>query len=496
MRKRECNNPPQAGLGRDCEGKRNETRSCRVDTVCPIDGKWTAWGPFKYCSKECGGGRGYHNRTCIPPRNGGKPCRGITEEYDAACNTEPCPGATLPPELANSLKEQLQASNENYVEEPGSKVRMDCTAGIALIHAEFPEARIEWRRNGQHVAIDGARIAVDSGRLVFEAVKSGDNGVYTCQAETGGITGVVLAVFSLAVPPEAPDTQAYEAEGLEIPCHGEQLGLLFDGFVTQWYKGDRLIKSYEDVEPEEVNVEHFKNIDKRYEGVYKCIVIHQASQRRWVTNIAQVEVLPERAMHQRLMTMVKSKIPLSLPMLKLNQKNTLMVAGGVGGGLVVVLLLCCVCVCCCSENEDDEKERYMDKEANRPSANGRTQSSVKSGGYPGYGKQRPVPGSLQPLSGSNPRKQPLQPVTRPPPRPAGSAQPSIKSAKMPPPGIKHPIKGLGDVQLKDSRKKNAPSRKPPMTVPAKGGKKSSSPKKGSRQPKTKTSSKKQKATRK
>ena len=39
----------------------------------------------------------------------------------------------------------------------------------------------------------------------------------------------------------------------------------------------------------QVNVEHFKNIDERYAGVYKCVVIHYASQRQWVTNIAQVE---------------------------------------------------------------------------------------------------------------------------------------------------------------------------------------------------------------
>lgn len=33
---------------------------------------------------------------------------------------------------------------------------------------------------------------------VFEAVNSGDNGVYTCQAEAGGVKNVILAVFSLA----------------------------------------------------------------------------------------------------------------------------------------------------------------------------------------------------------------------------------------------------------------------------------------------------------
>eukprot|EP00057_Strongylocentrotus_purpuratus_P006502 XP_011660976.1 PREDICTED: uncharacterized protein LOC105436761 [Strongylocentrotus purpuratus] len=472
VRERKCNNPPQAGVGKDCKGKANDTMPCTINVPCPVDGKWEPWAPVRHCSKDCGGGSGYSNRTCIPPRNGGTPCEGNFENFELPCNIEDCPDATLPPALANGLRKLLDESHVNLGRDPGDNALMDCTAAIRIVHQNYSDARIEWRRNGQRLAIDGARIQLDTGRLVFEAVNSGDNGVYTCQAEAGGVKNVILAVFSLAVPPEAPDIQGYEAEGLEIPCNGAQLGLLFDGFTTQWYKGDKLIKSYEDVEPEEVNVEHFKNIDERYAGVYRCVVIHFSSQRQWVTNIAQVEVLPKRAMHKRLMAMAKTKATGS---------SFVMIAGGVGGVLVVFLIGCCICVCCCFSEEDDlDKDKSFDREAAKPLLG---DGDRKRGGKPRPGDMSPAkkgppsspakkepggpPGAAKPgappskATGKGPPKSPGKGA----PKPAGKAPP--KSPGKGPPG-KAPSKSPGKAPPKSPGK--APSKSPGKAPPKSPGK--------------------------
>lgn len=56
-----------------------------------VDGKWSSWGPWSLCSKECNGGRKRRYRQCNKPapRFGGKICKG---KYfvERMCNLDPC----------------------------------------------------------------------------------------------------------------------------------------------------------------------------------------------------------------------------------------------------------------------------------------------------------------------------------------------------------------------------------------------------------------------
>lgn len=57
----------------------------------PRNGRWVDaedWGP---CDKPCGGGKQTKQRFCIPPANGGKPCKG-QPMLERLCSTQPCPG--------------------------------------------------------------------------------------------------------------------------------------------------------------------------------------------------------------------------------------------------------------------------------------------------------------------------------------------------------------------------------------------------------------------
>ncbi|KAG8508993.1 LOW QUALITY PROTEIN: SCO-spondin, partial [Galemys pyrenaicus] len=59
-------------------------------TVAGVWAVWEAWGP---CSISCGGGHRSRRRSCVdpPPKNGGAPCSGVSQE-GAPCNLQPCAG--------------------------------------------------------------------------------------------------------------------------------------------------------------------------------------------------------------------------------------------------------------------------------------------------------------------------------------------------------------------------------------------------------------------
>merc|ERR1711962_1413642 len=53
--------------------------------------EWDKWKPISECSKSCGGGAVYLERSILqPPRNGGQNCTG-PRHGSKACNRIPCP---------------------------------------------------------------------------------------------------------------------------------------------------------------------------------------------------------------------------------------------------------------------------------------------------------------------------------------------------------------------------------------------------------------------
>ena len=69
-----------------------------------VDGGWTNWGSYSPCTKSCGGGTHFRERSCTNPRpaNGGKTCIGTARESHS-CNTNPCP-TTPPPTTTTTPK--------------------------------------------------------------------------------------------------------------------------------------------------------------------------------------------------------------------------------------------------------------------------------------------------------------------------------------------------------------------------------------------------------
>ncbi|XP_027864478.1 A disintegrin and metalloproteinase with thrombospondin motifs 2-like isoform X3 [Xiphophorus couchianus] len=55
------------------------------------DGNWGSWSEYGQCSQTCGGGVQFRTRNCDNPKpaNGGRPCRGVTYQFQM-CNTNEC----------------------------------------------------------------------------------------------------------------------------------------------------------------------------------------------------------------------------------------------------------------------------------------------------------------------------------------------------------------------------------------------------------------------
>ncbi|XP_012589306.1 PREDICTED: SCO-spondin [Condylura cristata] len=78
--------------GGGCPSDRLHRQPCFVQ-ACPVAGVWAVWEAWGPCSVSCGGGHRSRRRSCVdpPPKNGGAPCPGASQE-GAPCSLQPCAG--------------------------------------------------------------------------------------------------------------------------------------------------------------------------------------------------------------------------------------------------------------------------------------------------------------------------------------------------------------------------------------------------------------------
>ena len=77
----------------------------------PVDGYWIMLQDWTDCTLKCGGGKSYQQFMCVPPKNGGKKCKGQSIK-SRSCNTQKCPhvGSVLKMRLLNLAKQEKKSA--------------------------------------------------------------------------------------------------------------------------------------------------------------------------------------------------------------------------------------------------------------------------------------------------------------------------------------------------------------------------------------------------
>ncbi|XP_052063096.1 uncharacterized protein LOC127702834 [Mytilus californianus] len=97
-----------------CPPVPKSTRSVPVvsSVQSKVDGGWSTYGSWSTCSKSCGGGTRFRNRTCSNPfpSNGGINCQGGALETNA-CGINPCLGSLVHKSPSSTTKTKLLMTN-------------------------------------------------------------------------------------------------------------------------------------------------------------------------------------------------------------------------------------------------------------------------------------------------------------------------------------------------------------------------------------------------
>ena len=91
-RSRTCSQPPPQYGGETCSGPNLETKECFLKTCPPVDGGWTPWTRWSACSTSCDWGEQRRTRTCTQPpaEFGGRECTGARFQNNK-CMLRRCP---------------------------------------------------------------------------------------------------------------------------------------------------------------------------------------------------------------------------------------------------------------------------------------------------------------------------------------------------------------------------------------------------------------------
>jgi hypothetical protein len=88
--------------------EKNKPKDDRPEaTGPPQDGFWLLLQDWSPCSHKCGGGNQYQQWQCIPPKNGGKPCKGESIKTKK-CNENKCPGSEELLRIAELTKPEVK----------------------------------------------------------------------------------------------------------------------------------------------------------------------------------------------------------------------------------------------------------------------------------------------------------------------------------------------------------------------------------------------------
>ena len=98
----------------------------------PVHGGWGRWGPYKGCSRPCGGGIKYATRECNNPKPSynGDYCIGQRRKYKS-CNTHACESDTV-----DFREQQCSAYNGFHLDIPDAPKKVSWVAKYSGLSTE------------------------------------------------------------------------------------------------------------------------------------------------------------------------------------------------------------------------------------------------------------------------------------------------------------------------------------------------------------------------
>jgi len=137
-RSRTCTMPiPQNG-GNDCTGANLETKDCIMRICPPVDGRWSSWGRWSSCSRTCGKGEQRRVRTCTDPpaSSGGRECTGDRFQNNV-CFLRRCAGDEITTEetVTDRIVESLNVTKSIQTQTKSSII---ATVKVDTVHCETP----------------------------------------------------------------------------------------------------------------------------------------------------------------------------------------------------------------------------------------------------------------------------------------------------------------------------------------------------------------------
>ncbi|KAF6039733.1 hypothetical protein EB796_001955 [Bugula neritina] len=86
---RTCTSPFPIYGGKNCTGMNQKSKPCNADVKCPVNGAWTEWGVWSTCSSTCAGGKTERSRACTnpTPAHGGWICMEGESTESKPCNS-------------------------------------------------------------------------------------------------------------------------------------------------------------------------------------------------------------------------------------------------------------------------------------------------------------------------------------------------------------------------------------------------------------------------
>ncbi|KAL4226983.1 hypothetical protein ACF0H5_014959 [Mactra antiquata] len=171
---------------------------------------------------------------------------------------------------------------------PMSRLSMSCRSkGYSKIMADFPQAEIRWKHNGDNLVLQPSRMVTTLDSLTIQNLIPTDSGIYHCQLGLTDTFNLVVKIYSVVVG----NLTMYvnEGENLDIDCHAKEIGVVFNKAIRVWVNptGVRVIqKPASDISNDVIN-----SASKKSSGVWTCMVENPELKQTWKT--ARIKVVLE-----------------------------------------------------------------------------------------------------------------------------------------------------------------------------------------------------------